>query len=126
MEPHALYVVTVDSQYRCPYCVLRFACSADIQFRELSAVEAGHFLAAQPNAKHAVDAEAMCTLPRCTSERSSEADWRSEDGCADGDLGMRCLGHGATGLSATAWGGAHAAESSGGSILQALLSRFGC
>eukprot|EP00413_Alexandrium_margalefii_P022097 CAMPEP_0204553252 /NCGR_PEP_ID=MMETSP0661-20131031/27232_1 /ASSEMBLY_ACC=CAM_ASM_000606 /TAXON_ID=109239 /ORGANISM="Alexandrium margalefi, Strain AMGDE01CS-322" /LENGTH=71 /DNA_ID=CAMNT_0051560281 /DNA_START=16 /DNA_END=227 /DNA_ORIENTATION=+ len=51
MEPCALYVVSVDSQYRCPRCALRFGCSADVQFRELSAPEAGHFLAAQAGAQ---------------------------------------------------------------------------
>mmetsp|Transcript_87488 Transcript_87488/g.203528 ORF Transcript_87488/g.203528 Transcript_87488/m.203528 type:complete len:256 (-) Transcript_87488:25-792(-) len=53
LEPCALYIVSVDSQYRCPRCTLRFACNVDVQFRELSAQEAGHFLAAQPGATHA-------------------------------------------------------------------------
>mmetsp|Transcript_26432 Transcript_26432/g.66517 ORF Transcript_26432/g.66517 Transcript_26432/m.66517 type:complete len:676 (+) Transcript_26432:291-2318(+) len=83
MEAHALYVVVVDSQYRCPRCMLRFACSADVSFRELSAPEAGHFLAAQPGAADCCVAEgelppsggrggATAGLQKCVSEASTE------------------------------------------------------
>merc|ERR1712048_132728 len=65
LEPNALYVATVDSQYRCPFFLLRFGCSADVHFRELSAKEAGHFIAAQATAAVAADNEsAFGSFPR--------------------------------------------------------------
>jgi len=64
LEPYALYVVSVDSQYKCPRCILRFACSTEVQFRELSAPEAEHFLAAQAGA---VEVKQLEMSPRSDS-----------------------------------------------------------
>lgn len=76
LEPYALYVVTLDSQYRCPRCVVRFACSADVQLRELSAQEAEHFLRAQPDAEPAPDVgSSFASLTRSPSEISGYGDY---------------------------------------------------
>lgn len=74
LEPSCLYVLSTDSQYRCARCVLRFACSGDVQLRELSAPEAAHFLEVQGAAPNAED---MTTFPRSLTEctESTEADW---------------------------------------------------
>mmetsp|Transcript_12010 Transcript_12010/g.26889 ORF Transcript_12010/g.26889 Transcript_12010/m.26889 type:complete len:680 (+) Transcript_12010:24-2063(+) len=87
LEPHALYIVTADSQYRCPCCVLRFACSTEVQFRELSAPEAGHFLAAQPGA--AVVEPGVPGISRNNSEASTEVDWHVEEACSSRAIGQR-------------------------------------
>jgi len=91
LEPYALYIVTVDSQYRCPCCVLRFACSADVQFRELSAPEAGHLLAAQANATPSSEVDGGGGLTRSNSEVSSVNDVGSgESPCGSTLLSRRC------------------------------------
>lgn len=81
MEPYALYIVSVDSQYRCPRCVLRFGCSSEVQFRELSAPEAGHFLAAQPGATQ--NCGDLVTLSaRTVSDASMYSDSQGDEGCS--------------------------------------------
>lgn len=86
LEPYALYVVVADSQYRCPFCFLRFACSSDVQFRELSAPEAEHFLAAQT-------ALGNVGLPRSTSEGSMESvDGAGEEICNVRRMADQCSG----------------------------------
>merc|ERR1719161_1326881 len=59
LEPSCLYIVAVDSQYRCPRIVLRVFCSAALKFRELSAPEASYFLTAQASASTAVDRDSF-------------------------------------------------------------------
>merc|ERR1712048_635963 len=94
LEPNALYLATVDSQYRCPFFLLRFACSADVQFRELSAKEADHFIAAQADAAPAA-AGGGSGFPRSLSEATSVSDWGGDEACAGHD---QCLGNDALGF----------------------------
>lgn len=90
LEPYALYIFTVDSQYRCPRCVLRFGCSSDVTLRELSAQEAGHFLRAQPNAEQSPDAGHG--LLRSSSEYSTSSDYQSyEEVCSGSAIARRCM-----------------------------------
>lgn len=115
LEPYALYMVAVDSQYRCPLCVLRFACSADVQFRELSAQEAGHFLSAAASALPAADADGA---DGASEASGTTVGWRTEDQCEGRDIALRCLG-GSPELS-------EEGRSNDGSLLSALLARFSC
>lgn len=91
MEPYSLYLVAVDSQYRCPCCVLRFACNSSVQFREMSAPEAGHFISAQTSAS--VASEQGPSLSRQYSDVTAYSDSYEETTCGAHELlTRRCSG----------------------------------
>merc|ERR1712194_370150 len=92
MEPYSLYLISVDSQYRCPYCVLRFASNFNVQFRELSAPEAGHFIAAQANAVVETLDQGL-PASRSMSDISAFSDAYDETNCGAHEMLMRrCSG----------------------------------
>lgn len=87
LEPYTLYVLALDSQYRCPRCVVRLGCSAEIQLRELSASEAGHFLRAQATAQQVKNA-----VPRSLSEDTDDYyDTDSRESCGNRHLAKTCM-----------------------------------
>jgi len=106
MEPYSLYIVSADSQYRCPRCVLRFACSTEVQFRELSAPEAGHFLAAQRGAAQPAAGLGPPSPARSTSDASAFSEANGEEYCMARELAARRCGLGAT-CEAPGFGGSH-------------------
>jgi hypothetical protein len=65
LEPSCLYVIAVDSQYRCPRVSLKVYCSAALKFRELSAPEASYFLQAQSTAISAADRDSFSSQGSC-------------------------------------------------------------
>jgi len=59
LEPNSLYVAAMDSEFRCPFALVRVLAASMPRFRELSAPEATYFLQAQANATQATDCDSF-------------------------------------------------------------------